>query len=399
MKITLSTIILFVIFFAPNASNAQNLTYVDIAQAKFEKKNAEEIFKDFEVIPLETHKKALLIAKSATYYLTDKYIIGMNFLGPAYLFDRKTGAFIREISSQGRGPDEYTGLLYHRYGFDEENNILFAEDAGSSKSWKCINIITNRVESNIKKPLSEDNSENFSIYAPWFIKDDIYVSFWNNRTGKDKTRLIVYDKKGTLIKKYPNYLEYNADGMRSYPFSPGIFYYYNGLTYFKEMSYNDTVFSVNERNMHPHIIFKLGDKQPSYYHRNNVDYNKGKYFINFVCESNSTILFNFFCYTETVEFSGSERYKNESFLTGYYDKKSKQVFVSSTPDFKDSGYTVSGIPVRFHPMYINKNNEMITKIDPEELVKHKDQIGSKYKNLFKDIQEDDNPIVVIAKLK
>ena len=90
------------------------ITYVDLTQAVFGIRNAEEIFKDFEFVPLELHRDGLLIFEQATFYLTDKYIIGMNFLGPAYLFDRKTGVFIREISSRGRGPDEYIGRLYNR---------------------------------------------------------------------------------------------------------------------------------------------------------------------------------------------------------------------------------------------------------------------------------------------
>ena len=71
----LSTIIQFVMFFA---LNAQSLTCIDMTQAKFENKNAEEIFKDFEIVPLETHKNGLLLPR-ASYYLTDRYIIGVNF--------------------------------------------------------------------------------------------------------------------------------------------------------------------------------------------------------------------------------------------------------------------------------------------------------------------------------
>ncbi|MDR3093975.1 MAG: hypothetical protein LBU62_04955, partial [Bacteroidales bacterium] len=185
-----------------------------------------------------------------------------------------------------------------------------------------------------------------------------------------------------------------------HPFYHGIFYAYNGVTYFKEMNYNDTVFSINEKAMSPHFVFKLGNKQPSYYHQRNDDYNKGKYFINFVYESKSFILFNFSYSTETVEVLGSRVLKKGSIHTGYYDKKKKQVFISSTPDLKKTGgYNINGIPVSFYPVLINKNKEMIAQIDPAELIEYKDKIGSKYKEVFKNVQEDDNPIVIIAKLK
>ena len=392
MKILLTIIISFTIFLT---SSAHNVTSVDLTKSKFKETNAEEIFKDVKIIPLETHKDGLL-EKHCTYYLTDKYIIAVGFLQRAYMFDRETGAFIREVSSLGQGPDEYTGFIYHKCGFDEKNGILFASiGAYTSKWWRCINIETNKMESNLKKPLSENSSEFLSVCAPWFIKNDTYASFCSNRTGKDKVRLVVYRKDGTVIKKYPNYLEYEKH-MNSFSIENGIFYYYNNLTYFKEPDFNDTVFCVNEKKMTPHLVFKLGDKQPSYYHQEVSGYNKGKYFINFVYESNLYVLFNFSYLKKGAESSvKSARFP----YCGYYDKKSKQVYISSIPDYKTRGYIITGIPLRFFPVSINKNKEMIAYIDPEELIKYKNQLSPKYKQLFKDIQEDDNPIVIIAKLK
>ena len=393
MRLLLSAIAPFVMFFA---LSAQNLTHVDIAQAKFGNRSGEEIFQDIEIVPLETHKRGLLNIDAATYYLTDKYIIGLNFFGPAYLFDRKTGAFIREVSSKGRGPNEYVGWLYNRYGFDEKNNILFADRPNKGGAWKSINIETNKIESFVSTPLSDDNSEYGSTQTPWLLKDNMYISFCNNVTGKDKIRLVIHDKEGTVLKKYPNYLEYDAADNRGAPFEPGIFYYYNGQTYFKEMMFNDTIFCVNETEMSPHIVLNLGDKQPSYYHRYNKNNpNNEKYFISFVYESNSFILFNFYYYVETIKSIVPSR----TIHTGYYDKKSKQVFISSTSDLKSSGYTISGIPVKFYPGVINKNNEMIAQMDPMELLENKDKIGPKYRDLFKNTQEGDNPIVIIAKIK
>jgi len=184
------------------------------------------------------------------------------------------------------------------------------------------------------------------------------------------------------------------------PFNPGIFYYYNEQTYFKECNYNDTVFRVDDKNMTPHIIFRLGNKQPSYYYQDFAENNKGKYLINFVSESDSYIVFNFSYFTETQRgLEGETIGKNFARHTGYYDKKSKQVFISSTSDFKKPGYAAPGFPISFYPISINKGKEMIAKIDPEELMKYKDRIDPKYRHLFQNIKEDDNPIVIIAKLK
>jgi hypothetical protein len=396
MKVLSSAIVSIGIFYT---LNAQNITYIDLEKAKFEEINIEKIAEDLELVPLETHPDALLKIRETTYYLTDKYIIAANHYTRSYLFDKETGAFVREVSSKGQGPDEYQGWIYERCGFDEDHHILFADDgAYRGGVWKGINIETNKVETIIKKPSSGDDKKGFQVYAPWLIKDNIYAGYCNNSTGKDKTRLVVFDREGIVMKEYPNYLEYDKTGISS-PFNNGIFYYYNGQTYFKEWNYNDTVFCVTEKEMSPHIIFRLGDRQPSYYHRYDADYNKGKYLINFVCESDAYVLFSFLYYTETRRIGNIKDIKSAFFHTGYYDKKKRQAYISSTPDLGKSGYVVSGIPVCIVPVSINKNREMTAMIDPEELIKYKDSIAPKYKHILQDLQEDDNPIIIIAKLK
>ncbi|MDL2244133.1 6-bladed beta-propeller [Parabacteroides sp. OttesenSCG-928-J18] len=396
MKLFLFSIILSVLSFP---LQAQDLIHISLEKAKFGQVKAENIFEEIEIIPLETHKDALLNTQKTAYYVTDKYIIATAFLQKTYLFDRKTGAFLREVSGLGQGPDEYAGWIYHNYGLDEEHNILFATDSPQAEVWKCIDIETNKVASTIRRPLPGNNEESFVAYAPWLLQEGMYMSYCNNRSGKDKTRLVLYDKEGNVLKKYPNYMEYKREGSTSYPYNNGLFYSFNGQNFFKEYNYNDTVFCVTEENMSPHIVFDLGNKQPSYYHQNDADYNKEKYLINFVNESDSFVFFCFSYFTETTGLSGFVTGKNVSVHTGYYDKKSKQAYISSTSDFKKPGYLIDGIPVGFYPKYINKNKEVIAQIDPEELVEYRDKIAPKYKGRLQDIQEDDNPIIIIAQIK
>ena len=402
LTITLSFVMLLTM-------HAQDITTIDLTKVKFGEIAASEIFEEIKFIPLETHPDGLLNITTTTYYLTDKYILAITFLriltgaSRAYLFDRETGAFIKQVSSFGQGPNEFTGWLYDRYGFDEKNGLLFASDGQYiGESCKGINIETNKVELIVKKPLHENVRQRIVSSVPWFLKDNMYLSFVNNITGKDKVKLIVYDKEGTVIKRYPNYLEYKKEETdRSMPDFYGIFYYFNGNTYFKEFGYNDTIFCVDEKNLTPHIVFHLGIKQPSYYLQRDSRSRNEKYLIQFVYESNSFVLFNFTYPTETIQnpFLGGTMTKSASRHTGYYDKKSKQVYISSTPDYKKSGYVAPGLPVNFFPISVNSNNEVISHINPEELIINKDRIDPKYSHLFENIQEDDNPVVIIAKLK
>jgi hypothetical protein len=389
MKKIFFIMILWAIFFAVNA---QSITYIDLVHPKFEEIPANRIFEKVEYIPLETPKEALLKLQLTTYYLTDKYIIAVASLRAAYLFDRKTGRFIREISSRGQGPDEYAFRILYNYSFDEKNNLLYADDGGKNY-WKCINIQTNKVEFFMKRPLTgKDNKSFYIIHAPWRIstKSDRYISFCNNITGKDTVKLVVHDKEGNIIKKFRNYLEYEKISVEN-PEHSGIFYTYDKKTYFKEFLYNDTVFCVDENNVSPHIIFNLGKKQPSYYYREERNYNRGKILITFVHETDFFVTFNYYIYKENLA--------KVDFYTGYYDKKSTQTYVSLHSN-KKAGYTTpDGLPVNFFPTYNSEKGELIGEIDPEELLKYKNNISPKYRQMFKDLREDDNPIVVIGTLK
>ncbi|MDR2146834.1 MAG: 6-bladed beta-propeller [Tannerella sp.] len=408
--------LLFIIF---RISGAQDTIYVDLENPTYEEIPASRIFEKIEYIPLETPqderlKKDVVIMNDeikveslkithlkkglTKFHVTDRYIVALASFD-AYLFDR-TGRFVRQISSQGKGPDEYG---FRTVGFDGETNMVYAEDGGSN-ILKCINIETNKVESIVKKPIriksnkeavtkisfskKEDNF--YAISAPWRIKENRYIGFNNNTTGKDATKLIVFDKDGNIIKAFRNYLEYE-DITLEIPMQNGIFYIYDQKTYFKEFLYNDTVFQVDEKNATPHIVFRLGDKQPSYSYREDEEYNRGKIFITYVYENSLYVVFNYFIYNE---FS----FRPDVVHTGYYDKKNRKTHVSLNPDHK-SGYKLDGIPARFYPTNHNGLGELTGEIFPEELTKHKDEISAENQDLFMNLRENDNPIVIVGKLK
>ena len=55
-----------------------------------------------EYIPLETTDECLL-RPHAGFYLTDKYIIAVDAIYGAYLFNRENGKFIHQITKRGQG--------------------------------------------------------------------------------------------------------------------------------------------------------------------------------------------------------------------------------------------------------------------------------------------------------
>ena len=66
---------------------------------------ASDLIQDPEYIPLETNDSCL-IRNGATFYATDDYIVSIA-RRQIYLFDRRTGRFVREIGKAGEGPNDY----------------------------------------------------------------------------------------------------------------------------------------------------------------------------------------------------------------------------------------------------------------------------------------------------
>lgn len=106
----------------------QKIINIAFAKAKYEKVNINKLFDQIVYVQLDIASKSLMRNINATYYLSDKYIKAVNFFRRAYWVDRKSGKFIREVSRFGPGPNEYSFRMINYYGFDEINEILFADE-------------------------------------------------------------------------------------------------------------------------------------------------------------------------------------------------------------------------------------------------------------------------------
>ncbi|MFO7575528.1 MAG: DUF4934 domain-containing protein, partial [Bacteroidales bacterium] len=77
-------------------------------------------------IPLETTEESL-INRSRQVYLTQDFIMVVESAA-CLLFDRNSGAFVREVGRQGRGPGEYSRFSFLDDGREE---IWFSDYRGN----------------------------------------------------------------------------------------------------------------------------------------------------------------------------------------------------------------------------------------------------------------------------
>ena len=355
-----------------------------------------DIFTQIEYIPLETLPECLLVENSMEVYATDKYIVTNNsmFRSGAYLFDRQTGKFLYEIGKKGQGPDEYNFI--YPYPFNEEYELFyvirFLQRIG-------INIGTNKVVEKVFNPVSSNSVFDKINYLATsivniFKMDSIhYIAYINNDSGDNPDLLVIFGQEGNIIKTYPNHQKYIKYIESISEFNPGIFYKYDNQLYFQEYFYNDTVFQINLDTIMPHIIFDLGKMKPNSLERQNNDYNKNCYWIEYVHETTNYIFF---------KYSSGSRYAIwDGYYDGYYNKETGELVAALSISKELRGFVnENDIYPPFSIASINQSEEIIGIIPPTNMLdyieKNKQIV---YPSKLNSLQVDDNPVIVIAKLK
>ncbi|MDR2775850.1 MAG: 6-bladed beta-propeller [Tannerella sp.] len=397
--------ILFVLFFfscRQDASVDVKNIYISIDpdHVNYQPAYTDEMFVSMEYVCLETSPECLLIAEMSSYYVTDKYIVAYNkmFGGTgAYLFERKSGKFLYEIGKRGQGPDEY--FTIYSEPFNERDDIFYVY---RSLQRLGIDIHTNKVVEKVIKPaeqiadITDDNIIFTKIDNIYKMDSVYYIGYVNNDTGDLPYLLVIFNKDGKIVKTFPNHRKYKDYQTDRSTFNPGQFYEYDGSLYFKEPNYNDTVFRVSPDTIVPHIVFELGNMKPDYAERENKEKNLNRYWIKYVQETERYI---FFDYNDMGYDSGSD--DNVKYYDGYYDKRTKKTVVTVSESKSKRGFIHKNrLFPPFHIARINKYEDAVCIIPASDMMSYMEENKDvTFPAEFYDLTFDDNPVLIIAKVK
>lgn len=368
---------------------------IDIVSAFNKKQNIKlsTLVSEIEYKALET-KKDLILGNSQRAFVNSKYIVVIAFR-QQYIFDRKTGLFIREIGHYGRGPGGYL-FTKSNMAFNDVRNVLYS---GGTNRGIFEYSIQGELLKEIPKPAILNAYRSFTS-----INDSSYISYIPNFSGQDSVKLAIVDRNGELCSTLQNYNTFidNPKKHRNWGEKEGWFYRYKGRLYLKEM-FNDTIFEIGIApfNIVPKYVFELEQYQADYTQREFMTYEdmQDYFWINNVCESSKYIFF-------MLE-------HNEEFRTGIYEKREDVTFIADSEDVDSYYYDwekyglINDIDnfIQMNPENISSNNELVCIIQAYELVNwfktHPDKAAKLPPHLLKlkDIKETDNPIIMIAKLK
>lgn len=374
--------ILLTVFLLLSCQENTPRTTINLELANIDSMRMSEYFESIEYIKLET-KPECLINNNPTIYAIDNSIIVISS-NNCYQFNRTTGQFIKKIGMEGRGPNEYlqipAGLILN------ENKKTIITHNGS-------NIIEYSLtdEKDITKAPTEVDIK-VSIGKIANLGDDNWIVGILDPTGNAPNKLVFFNRS-TVIDSLPNNnkftMETNELNLNN---SEILFYRYNSEVYYKFL-YNDTIFRIeNNRVLAPQWNFKSANSVEALAglrgNPSKFDAELSKYYLIYgIIETNRYMFIN-------------SRYKSNKHLF-LYDKKLGELTKLIGDGFVNDMFS----SVAFWPKYTNDNQELISVYQADfilDLMQTNRDIAtknSKFQEIASQLSPEDNPVVVIAKLK
>lgn len=388
-----SILILFVGMSCDFHNPQKEIKKIELIKAFNKKQNIylSTIAEKIEYIQLESAEN-FIVGNATRAFADDDYLVVISFR-QQYIFNRKTGEFIREIGNYGRDSNGYRNTKFN-LAYNEKKKTLYAAAWDNGIIEYSIN---GEVLNKIAKPNSINAYRSFTS-----INDSIYISYVPNYSGKDSVKLVTVNQKGELLSVMPNhnFFKDNPKRVSNWGDKEGWFIRFKEKLLLKELN-SDTIFEIKGNTIYAKYIFNCGRYKPDYYNRDYVSDEELKdyFWVQNIFESAKFIFF-------TLSF-------NEELRAGIYDKKKNTAFIADS-DTVDSFYYhwkkygfINDFDnfIQFNPEYINSEGEIVGLIQAYELVnwfKNNPQKAAKlppHLQKFKNIKETDNPIIMIAKLK
>ncbi|MDR2970044.1 MAG: 6-bladed beta-propeller [Tannerellaceae bacterium] len=176
-----------------NQQQTDGLITVDVTKSYPKKEMILQDFLDVEYIPLETSDEFL--TQGLVWAAGKEVVIIRNALhdGEVFLFDRTTGKALRKINRKGQGSEEYTFIL--GITLDEDKDEIFVHDFRKT--------VVYDLEGNFRRSLNYKAKSRYDhIYnfdSDNLICYDSYVS--NDGTASNQSFYIISKQNGSIVRE------------------------------------------------------------------------------------------------------------------------------------------------------------------------------------------------------
>ena len=365
-----------------NKQSTKNFITVDVMKSYPKKELILQDFMSVEYIPLETTDNFL--TQGLVLAIGKDIIIVKNSVndGDIFIFDKTTGKGLRKINRKGQGSEEYINATW--VTIDEDADEMFVDDISSAR------VLVYDLEGKFKRSFKLKEGVLY-VYIYNFDRENLicYDGYFDYENKGSMHPLLLISKKDGIITKeiqipfedkiIPALINHGSIPENFYPIIP----YYNSWILIEPSS--DTIY----RYMPDHNLTPLIVRVPSIQHK------EPEVFL-FL----STLSDNYF-FMESVkkvfDVSTQQGYPGTDLL---YEKKKNAIFEYTiyNGDYTDKKI-ISIKPPRPRP--ISDGIATWQPLDSYQLVEDykKGILKGKLKEIAKNLNEDDNPVIMLVKHK
>ena len=345
-----------------------------------------------EYIPLET-KNNCIVGNINYFDVSENYIAVYVYQTEEIFLFRRTGRFVTKIGRYGQGGTEYIEL--RGIFINELKKCVYVQDSRKLLMYDLSGKHLNTFSYN------ERISWIYAHYNNQFISGNISI-----RTNEDYFVYGIWDSNMKLLKQAVKGVPVELRGNRSSHVGiPISCYIYQGFPHLKESVLNDTIYLLNKNNEFiPKYIINCGRYGATLEMKGDAE--------NFSKNQNNGRIIGGMCFFETPNFLLASYQYIDKWIPCYFDKKANKLLYFNSDEGIPDDYT-GGIDFVFVSSFINakqKNNELYSFLNAYDLLKIYDKQKKltpkgpaasvqKVQSLLKNLDPEDNPVLIIAKIK
>jgi hypothetical protein len=405
---------IIIILFACQEKRKDTLRYLDVENniSNYKEVTLSQFRFDVEYLPFATTKENMLSEvrlcdfKDSLVFVSDRQNC---------LLYNINGNLISKIGNMGHGPGEY--LLAIAVAISPRNTFLI-EGVNYIYEYDINGVFLDKFKI-YKEPGGQIFGNSWAC-----LNDSLFIITISNSSGKEKNKLVVFNRNGDAIKKIKNYnfLKRKKD-IYSTLENQAIIYKKNDHVFIKEIL-NDTLFQLtDDYDLKARYVFDLGKFKCPYSEDGKKFNSFDCIYINHIFEMENQLLIGFdygsnspVKRTKPVIKYGVESWYYTASILGIYDTGTNKL-VQCKPYEKENPLTNTGIvndydggPFFYPQARVNKST-LAMWLDVSALKMH--IMSDEFKNsspkypekkkeleqLVKSLNGNDNPVLMIVKLK
>lgn len=367
---------------APMTENGMTVIPFESAVQDERELSMSDFVANVDYIPLQTDSNCLVgnlwdngVVRSSKYFFL---AVGDNLL--QYALD---GKFIRVLGGIGGGPGEYNWIS--DIDVNDRSQRLFVGDIGK------INVYDTETGDFICSYPTNDETFQFNVK-----NDSTLFRFLYNSTGKLATRVLISDAHGDTLRAYPRHDLFDVEEGMVFMIGSSddrVMYRCGDDICYRE-NYNDTIFTVTEQELIPRYVFDLGKYHLPSDYRFELLGDDDKF--NSLASSYLSIHpieVADFVFIPYAYWAGKGKREN---MMAIYDKRKNECYKVAGGALKND---MDGL-FDFRPAIALDDYTLLKVVQASQVLRYAEKNPSVLENeRLKNLQEDDNPVLMVVTLK